>query len=166
MAILTIAKLIARGAISNRKLIAKYGKTAFEKAKKYLKTPSGKEVKEMVTSKNKNKLINSPEKKVTAKITKKTEEFLKGRKADDAKDAVDYTVRPGKLTMKNNKNLVNEFEEIYSGAKQSDFPFETKTLPKSLTTGKLKFRPGLKDGGLVVRGQGAAIRSKKFKGIF
>ena len=31
----------------------------------------------------------------------KTEEFLKGRKADDAKDAVDYTVRPGKLTMKN-----------------------------------------------------------------
>jgi hypothetical protein len=166
MSLLKIAQLIARGAISNRKLIAKYGKSAFEEAKKYLKTPSGKEVKETVSSKSKDKYVKSPEKKVTAKITKKTEEFLKGRRSDDAADAINYSVRKGKLTMKNNKNLVKEFKEAYSGARQSDFPYEKKTLPKSLTTDKLNFKPGLKDGGLVVRGQGAAIRGKKFKGIF
>ena len=166
MSILTVAKLIARGASPAKKLIAKYGKDAFQKAKQYLKTPGGKEVKEIVSSKPKNKYIKSPDKKVTAKITKKTEEFLKGRKADDATDSIDYSVRKGRLTMKNNKNLVKDFKETYSGAKQSDFPYEKKTLPKSLTTDKLKFEPGLKDGGLVVRGQGAAIRGKKFKGIF
>ena len=166
MSVLTVAKLIARGAISNKKLIAKYGKDAFQKAKQYLKTPGGKEVKEIVSSKPKNKYIKSPDKKVTSKINKKTEEFLKGRKADDAKDAIDYSVRKGRLTMKNNKNLVKDFKETYSGTKQSDFPYENKTLPKSLTTDKLKFEPGLKDGGLVVRGQGVAIRGKKFKGIF
>jgi hypothetical protein len=28
--------------------------------------------------------------------------------------------------MKNNKNLVKDFKETYSGAKQSDFPYEKK----------------------------------------
>ena len=63
MSLLKIAQLISRGAISNRKLIAKYGKSAFEEAKKYLKTPSGKEVKESVPSKSKDKYVKSPEKK-------------------------------------------------------------------------------------------------------
>ena len=40
MSVLTVAKLIARGAISNKKLIAKYGKDAFQKAKQYLKLVS------------------------------------------------------------------------------------------------------------------------------
>tara|TARA_R110000737_G_C14215336_1_gene419970 strand:- start:42 stop:542 length:501 start_codon:yes stop_codon:yes gene_type:complete len=162
-ALVTAARLIVRSRPA-QKIIKKYGKETYTKAKEWLKTKSGKELKKDVLDKN--KFINSPEKKVTAKITKKAEKFLKEQKSDDMFDGIDYSVRKGKLTLPNNRSLVDNFKNSYEGIRKSDFYNDSRSIPTSLSGMKLKFKPGLKNGGLVVRGQGAVMRSKKFKGVF
>ena len=100
---------LIRVGIPAAKIIAKYGKKAYNAAKN--------------------------QKTVSTPLTKKQKTFLQNWKSESKGHGVNFSIRGNKLVIKNSKKEIKNFDDFFSNYK----PKETfgETVPTGLTTGRL-----------------------------
>ena len=98
-----------RAGIPAARIIAKYGKKAYNAAKN--------------------------QKTVSTPLTKKQKTFLQNWKSESKGHEVNYSIRGNKLVIKNSKKEIKNFDDFFSNYK----PTETfgERVPTGLTTGRL-----------------------------
>ena len=100
---------LIRAGIPAAKIIAKYGKKAYNAAKN--------------------------QKTVSTTLTKKQKTFLQNWKSESKGHGINFNIRGNKLVIKNSKKEIKKFDDFFSDYK----PTETfgERVPTGLTTGRL-----------------------------